>query len=235
MNANDHIVFVIDDDPAVCKSLERLLRTAGHATETFGSLTDFLSREYYRGAGCFVLDVCLPDISGLEASQKLSDANYNLPTVFISGYADVPTSVRAMKSGAIDYLLKPVGVDDLLSAVRTALDKERRQRIARAGLEQIRERLALLTPREHEVFRYVVSGQLNKQIAARFGVRENTIKIHRARVMQKMQTKTLADLVRAAEKAGIGGALLRKETPYPSSADDARKYALVATSDSTMP
>ena len=152
MNANDPIVFVIDDDPAVCKSLERLLRTAGHATETFGSLTDFLSREYYRGAGCFVLDVCLPEISGLEASQRLSDANYYLPTVFISGYADVPTSVRAMRSGAIDYLSKPVDVEHLLTAVRTALDKERWQRIARADLEQIRERLASLTPREYEVF-----------------------------------------------------------------------------------
>ena len=206
MNTSDHIVFVIDDDRSVCKSLGRLLRTAGHPTETFGSLTDFMSREYYSGAGCFVLDVCLPEMSGLEAIQKLSDANYNLPTVFISGYADVPTSVRAMKSGAVDYLSKPVGVDDLLTAVRTALDKEWRQRIARADLEQIRERFASLTRREHEVFLHVVSGQLNKQIAARLGVGLNTIKVHRARMMQKMQTKTLADLVRTAEKVGIENA-----------------------------
>ena len=206
MNTSDHIVFVIDDDRSVCKSLGRLLRTAGHPAETFGSLTHFMSREYYSGAGCFVLDVCLPEMSGLEAIQKLSDANYNLPTVFISGYADVPTSVRAMRGGAVDYLSKPVDADVLLTAVHTALDKERSQRIARADLEQIRERLASLTPREHEVLLHVVSGQLNKQIAARLGVVLKTIKVHRARLMQKMQTKTVADLVRTGLKAGIADA-----------------------------
>ena len=125
MNASGHVVFVIDDDQSVCKSLERLLRTAGHPTETFGSLTAFMSREFYSGAGCFVLDVRLPEVSGLEATQKLSDANYNQPRVFISGYADVPTSVRAMKSGAVDYLSKPVEADDLLTAVRAASTKTR--------------------------------------------------------------------------------------------------------------
>ena len=206
MDASDHVVFVIDDDRSVCKSLGRLLRTVGHPTETFGSLTDFMSREYYSGAGCLVVDVYLPEVSGLEASQKLSDANYNQPTVFISGYADVHTSVRAMKSGAVDYLSKPVEAEDLLAAVRAALDKDRGQRIARAHLEQIRERLASLTPREHEVFLHVVSGQLNKQIAARLGVGLKTIKVHRARLMQKMQAKTVADLVRAGLKAGIADA-----------------------------
>jgi FixJ family two-component response regulator len=165
-----------------------------------------MSREYYSGAGCFVLDVRLAEVSGLEASQKLSDANYNQPTVFISGYADVSTSVRAMKSGAVDYLSKPLAADDLLAAVRAALDKDRVQRIVRADLEQIRERLASLTCREHEVFLHVMSGQLNKQIAARLGVGLKTIKAHRARAMQKMQTKTVSDLVRVGLKAGIAEA-----------------------------
>ena len=123
--------------------------------------------------------------------------------MFISGYADVPTSVRAMKAGAVDYLAKPVDVDDLLSAVRGALDKDRGQRVARADLEQIRTRLASLTPREREVLLHVVSGQMNKQIATRLGVKLKTIKAHRAIVMHKMQTRTVADLVRAALKAGI--------------------------------
>ncbi len=206
MNTSDHIVFVIDDDRAVCKSLGRLLRAAGHTTETFGSLTDFLSREYYSGGGCFVLDVCLTEMSGLEVRQKLSDAKYYLPTVFISGYADIPTSVSAMRSGAIDYLPKPVGADDLLTAVRAALDKDRVQRIAQGDLEQIRKRLASLTPREHEVFRHVITGQINKQIAARLAVVPKTIKVHRAAIMQKMQMKTVADLVRAALKAGVANA-----------------------------
>ena len=209
MNTNDHIVFVVDDDQSICKSFGRLLRTAGHPTETFGSLTDFLGREPYGGAGCLVLDVCLPEMSGLDASQKLSDAKYNLPTVFVSGYADIPTSVRAMKSGAIDYLSKPVDADHLLTAVRTALAKNREQRMIRADLEQIHMKLASLTPREHEVFRCVVSGQLNKQTAARLGVGVKTVKVHRASIMQKMQTRTLANLVRVAEKVGNARADVR--------------------------
>jgi FixJ family two-component response regulator len=203
VNADDSIVFVVDDDPSVRKSLQRLLRTAGFSTETFGSVTDFLSREHHSGAGCLVMDVCLPEISGLEAGERLSEANYYLPTVFISGYADVPTSVRAMKGGAVDFLSKPVRDDDLLAAVRTALDQERQERRIRREVDQILQRVASLTPREHEVFRYVVAGELNKSIAGLLGVGDKTIKVHRARVMQKMQAATLADLVRAASKAGI--------------------------------
>jgi len=203
VNADDSIVFVVDDDPSVRRSLQRLLRTAGYPTETFGSVADFLSREHHSGAGCLVLDVRLPEISGLEASEKLSQANYYLPTVFITGHADVPTSVRAMKGGAVDFLSKPVRDDDLLAAVRTALDQERQERRIRREVDQILQRVASLTPREHEVFRYVVAGELNKRIAGLLGVGEKTIKVHRARVMQKMQTATLAALVRAAEKAGI--------------------------------
>jgi len=203
VNADDSIVFVVDDDPSVRRSLQRLLRTAGYPTETFGSVADFLSREHHSGAGCLVLDVRLPEISGLEASEKLSQANYYLPTVFITGHADVPTSVRAMKGGAVDFLSKPVRDDDLLAAVRTALDQERQQSRVRAEVDQIRRRVASLTPREQEVLRYVVAGNINKRIAALLGVAEKTIKVHRARIMQKMQTAALAALVRAAQKAGI--------------------------------
>jgi len=203
VNADDPIVFVVDDDASVRKSLQRLLRTAGYPTETFGSFTDFLSREHHSGGGCLVLDVHLPEISGLDASAKLSHANYYLPTVFITGYADVPTSVRAMKGGAVDFLSKPVRDHDLLAAVRTALDQELQQRRIRDEVDQIRGRVASLTPREQEVLRYVVAGELNKRIAALLGVVEKTIKVHRARVMQKMQAATLADLVRAAGRAGI--------------------------------
>jgi len=197
------IVFVVDDDASVRKSLGRLLRTAGYPTETFASVPDFLSREHHCGAGCLVMDVRMPEVSGLEAGEKLSQANYRLPMVFISGYADVPSSVRAMKSGAVDFLSKPVGEDDLLAAVRTALDREQLQRRTQAEVDKVRQRVASLTPREQEVLHHVVAGQLNKQIAASLGVGEKTIKVHRARVMQKMQTPTLADLVRAAERVGI--------------------------------
>ncbi len=197
------IVFVVDDDASVRKSLGRLLRTAGYPTETFASVPDFLSREHHCGAGCLVMDVRMPEVSGLEAGEKLSQANYRLPTVFISGYADVPSSVRAMKSGAVDFLSKPVGEDDLLAAVRTALDRQQLQRRIQAEIDKVRQRVASLTPREQEVLHHVVAGQLNKQIAASLGVGEKTIKVHRARVMQKMQTPTLADLVRAAERVGI--------------------------------
>jgi len=197
------IVFVVDDDASVRKSLGRLLRTAGYPTETFASVPDFLSREHHCGAGCLVMDVRMPEVSGLEAGEKLSQANYRLPMVFISGYADVPSSVRAMKSGAVDFLSKPVGEEDLLAAVRTALDREQLQRRIQAEVDKVRQRVASLTPREQEVLHHVVAGQLNKQIAASLGVGEKTIKVHRARVMQKMQTPTLADLARAAERVGI--------------------------------
>ncbi len=203
MNTDTTIVFVIDDDVSVRKGLERLLRMAGYPTETFASVPDFLNREHHCGAGCLVMDVRLPEVSGLEADAKLSQANYRLPIVFITGYADVSTSVRAMKSGAVDFLSKPVGEDALLAAVRTALDRERQQRKIRTEVDHILQRVASLTPREKEVLHHVVSGQLNKQIAVRLGVGEKTIKAHRARVMEKMETATLADLVRTAGKAGI--------------------------------
>jgi FixJ family two-component response regulator len=203
VNADESIIFVVDDDPSVRKSLGRLLRTAGYAAETFACVRDFLGREHHDGPGCLVLDVCLPGISGLDAVADLAQARYYLPKVFITGHADVPTSVRAMKSGAVDFLSKPFREDELLGAVRAALEKEQQERGARAELQQICERVKSLTLREQEVLEYVVAGQLNKQIAAALGVAEKTIKVHRARVMQKMQAATFADLVRMAGKAGI--------------------------------
>jgi FixJ family two-component response regulator len=213
VNADESIVFVVDDDPSVRKSLGRLLRTAGYAAETFGCVREFLGRAHHDGPGCLVLDVCLPGISGLDADADLAQARYYLPKVFITGRADVPTSVRAMKSGAVDFLSKPFREDELLGAVRTALEKEQQERGARAELQQIRERVNSLTPREQEVLEYVVAGQLNKRIAAALGVAEKTIKVHRARVMQKMLAATLADLVRMAGKAGMPSERYQRDQP----------------------
>ena len=197
------MVFVVDDESSVRKSLGRLLQTSGYQTETFPSVIDFLNREHYDGVGCLVLDVYLRGLSGVDAIARLQEMNYDLPVVFITGYQDTPSCVTAMKRGAVDYLVKPVDVDDLLRAVREGLDRRRQALRIRSELDWIKANLASLTPREYEVLRYVVSGQLNKQIAQRMGVVEKTIKVHRSRVMRKMHTTRLVDLVRAAEKMGI--------------------------------
>jgi FixJ family two-component response regulator len=197
-------VYVVDDDPAVLKSLERLLRAAGFRPETFGAAQEFITQHQAEMPGCLVLDVTMPGFTGLELQQWLARAQDPLPIIFITGYGDVPTSVRAMKAGAVDFLTKPVDEQALLKAIEDALRRGREDRAARAELARIRERLARLTPREREVLEHVVSGQLNKQIAADLGTVEKTIKVHRARVMQKMGVDSLAQLVRLAQEAGIG-------------------------------
>ena len=198
------IIYVVDDDPAVLKSLERLLRAAGFRPETFGSPQEFIAQHQADRPGCLVLDVTMPGFTGLELQQWLARAQDPLPIVFITGYGDVPTSVRAMKAGAVDFLTKPVDEQALLKAIEDALRRGQEDRAARAELASIRERLARLTPREREVLEHVVSGQLNKQIAADLGTVEKTIKVHRARVMYKMGVDSLAQLVRLAQQAGIG-------------------------------
>ncbi len=197
-------VYVVDDDPAVLKSLARLLRAAGFRPETFGSAQEFIAQHQADTPGCLVLDVTMPGFTGLELQQWLARAQDPLPIIFITGYGDVPTSVRAMKAGAVDFLTKPVDEQALLTAIENALRQGQEIRAALAELASIRERLARLTPREREVLEHVVSGQLNKQIAADLGTVEKTIKVHRARVMQKMGVDSLADLVRLAQQAGIG-------------------------------
>jgi FixJ family two-component response regulator len=198
------MVYVVDDEPAVLKSLARLLRSAGFRPETFGSAQEFIAQRQADLPGCLVLDVTMPGFTGLELQQWLARAEDPLPIIFITGYGDVPSSVRAMKAGAVDFLTKPVDEQTLLRAIEDALRRGQEVRAARAELASIRERLARLTPREREVLEHVVSGQLNKQIAADLGTVEKTIKVHRARVMQKMGVESLAQLVRLAQQAGIG-------------------------------
>jgi RNA polymerase sigma factor (sigma-70 family) len=196
-------VFVIDDDDSVRKSLSRLLRSLGFGVETFASAEQFLDRENYRGIGCIVLDLQMPGLSGIDLQDRLSRTGNNLPIVFVTGHATVPTSVRALKAGAEDYLEKPFEDHELLEAVSRAIQKHSRQRHAQKEIKDLRARLQILTPREREVFRLVASGMLNKQVAFELGITEKTVKVHRARVMQKMGARSLADLVRFSEKLEI--------------------------------
>jgi FixJ family two-component response regulator len=198
------IVFLVDDDPAVLKGLSRLLRSAGLAVETFLSSQDFLNHCLPHTPGCLVLDVAMPGLNGLELQTALMAKGSAIPIIFLTGHGDIPMSVQAMKRGAADFLTKPVNDDDLLKAVRAAIDKDRIARRARAEVAEIQQRLATLTPREREVLEHVVSGQMNKQTAAELGTAEKTIKVHRSRVMEKMKAQSLIELVHLAEKAGIG-------------------------------
>ena len=196
-------VFLVDDDPAVLKSLSRLLRSVGLEVATFSSPHDFLEQHDPRAPGCLVLDMAMPGLNGLELQKALNTKGSAIPIVFLTGQGDVHGSVLAMKSGALDFLTKPVNDDQLISVIHQAFEKDSIARAARAELDDIRQRLATLTPREREVLTHVVSGQLNKQIANDLGTVEKTIKVHRARVMEKMKVGSVAELVRLAERAGI--------------------------------
>lgn len=196
-------VFVIDDDDSVRKSLSRLLRSLGFMVETFPSAEQFLARESYRGVGCIVLDVRMPGLSGIDLQERLSKADHNPPIVFITGHGTIPTSAKAFKAGAVDFLEKPFEDKDLLEAISRGIEKHRRLRQEHDEMKWLHDRLDKLTSREREVFGLVASGMLNKQVAFDLGITEKTIKVHRARVMEKMGAQSLADLVRFAEKIGI--------------------------------
>jgi FixJ family two-component response regulator len=197
------IVFVVDDDPGVLRALTRLLTAAGLEARAFPSPAAFLQDHDPATPGCLVLDLALPGLDGLQLQEALTVSGGARPIVFITGQGDIPTSVRAMKGGAVDFLTKPVQDTDLLAAVRRAIEMDGRARAARVELDGLGRRLTSLTPREREVLAQVVVGRLNKQIAADLGIVEKTIKVHRARVMEKMAAHSLADLVRIAERLGI--------------------------------
>src|SRR6266436_2665993 len=196
-------VFVVDDDASVREALRSLLRSAGFGVETFASAQAFLAHPPSDLPGCLVLDVRLPGLSGLDLQQRMAELNIEMPIVFITGHGDVPTSVRAMKAGAVEFLTKPFGERDLLDAIRQAIDRDQAARRQHAELSDLRRRHGSLTPREREVLERVVAGLLNKQIAAELGTSEITIKVHRGQVMQKMQADSLASLVRMSDKLGI--------------------------------
>lgn len=203
MNSQTPTVFLIDDDPSVRRGLSRLIRVAGFDVQAFASAGDFLASPHDEGPSCIVLDVKMPGLSGPDLQVEISKAEYTMPIIFISGHGDVPTTAQAMKEGALDFLTKPVDRDLLLKAIRAALNKDRASREAHAELQQIRAKLDKLTPREFEVLRFVVAGLLNKQIAYELGITEDTVKIHRGRMMSKMDVVSVADLVRLTQKAGV--------------------------------
>jgi RNA polymerase sigma factor (sigma-70 family) len=196
------IVFVVDDDPSVRRAIKRLIGSVGLQVELFGSAQEFLHSERPDGPNCLVLDIRLPGISGLEFQRELAEANIHLPIIFITGHGDVPMTVRAMKAGAVEFLTKPFRDQDLLDAVQFALERDRARRQRDAEIAILQERFESLSAREREVVAMVVSGMLNKQIAAQIGTTENTVKVHRSRAMEKMQAKSLADLVKMVERLG---------------------------------
>jgi two-component system, LuxR family, response regulator FixJ len=204
ITATPPTVFVVDDDPAVLKAVTRLLRAEGFVTLSFPTAEAFLSQHDPSLPGCLVLDMMMPSINGLALQRALLDAGCERSIVFISGQGDVAASVQAMKGGAVDYLVKPFEDKDFLAAIRAAVAKDLAARVSEAQLHSIRQRITSLTPREREVLEHIIAGQLNKQIAADLGTVEKTIKVHRARVMEKMGASSLAELVRLSLLAGLG-------------------------------
>ena len=204
VNAAAQTVFLVDDDPGVSRALSRVLREEGWNVETFDSAEAFLGRSRPDEQGCVVLDVTMSGLDGLELQRRLAEAGQSLPIVFVTGHGDIPMSVQAIKAGAADFLTKPVEAHVLVSAIRTAIQNDAAKQQMRAATAQIRQRFDTLTPREREVLAALVEGRLNKQIAADFGVVEQTIKFHRARIMERMQAKTVAQLMHIAARLGIG-------------------------------
>jgi FixJ family two-component response regulator len=203
MTAIAPMVFVVDDDASVRKSLARLLAASGYAVEEFASAGDFLAREPYARPCCLVLDVRMPGLSGLDLQTALAAAGRRLSIVFVTGHGDVPMTVQAMKNGAVDLLTKPFGARDLLNTIQRAVAKDVEARRDETRVAEVAERARKLSPREMQVFALVVTGMLNKQIAGALGVVEKTVKVHRARVMTKMQAGSVAELVRLADRLGV--------------------------------
>jgi FixJ family two-component response regulator len=197
------MVFVVDDDISVRESLELLVQSVGWRPETFASAREFLSRPRVEAPSCLVLDVRLPDLNGLDLQKRIARDRNDMPIIFITGHGDVPMSVRAMKAGAVEFLMKPFSDEVLLSAIRSALERSRLALSRQSESKSLRDSYASLTPRERQVMALVVSGFLNKQIGAELGISEITVKAHRGKVMQKMNAKSLPELVRMASKLSL--------------------------------
>ena len=196
-------VFIIDDDPSIHKGLTRLLSVSGINVESFTSATDFLAERICDKPGCILLDVHMPGMTGPEMYRTLLNSDCYLPVIFLTAYGDAPTATKAMKNGAVDFLEKPVHKDDLLEAIRIALERDKEMRKRRSDQSSLMEKIEKLSPREHEVMNYVITGSLNKQIADEMNISEETVKIHRGRVMKKLGISSVAELVWFCVHAGI--------------------------------
>ena len=200
---SDASVYIIDDDPSVRTGLTRIVKAAGINAESFESAGDFLSSDKCMEHGCIILDVHMPEMTGPELQEKLIEAGCSMPIIFLSAHSDVPTTAKTMKKGAVDFLEKPVDQEDLMAAIQISLEHDLETRSKRTEYNSIQEQIRTLTPREHEVMTFVITGMLNKQIAAEMDISEETVKIHRGRVMQKLGIVSVAELVRLCEKAGV--------------------------------
>ena len=203
MNEIEPMVFIVDDDPSVRKSLVRLIKSVGLTVQDFSSAQDFLDSQQDKGPSCLVLDVRMPGLSGLDLQEELKNRQRLLPIIFITGHGDVPMSVRAMKAGAADFIEKPFNDQELVDAIHKALEQDQLSQKGHRKVLELQKRVTLLTSRENKVFELVVKGLLNKQIASELGVSEKTVKVHRGRVMKKMSADSLASLVRMAQSLGV--------------------------------
>ena len=202
-NEVEPIVFLIDDDPLFRRSTERLIRAAGLNVQPFTSASEFLKSTRPEGPACLILDVRMPALSGMDLQRELTHAGFHIPIIFVTGHGDIPTSVRAMKAGAVEFLTKPFRSRVLLDAIRAALERDRAEVQKRSELRELHKRYDQLTPREREVMALVTEGLLNKQVAGELSTTEATVKFHRAHLMQKMRADSLAHLIRMAEKLGV--------------------------------
>jgi len=203
MRQPDAVIAIVDDDPSAREGLESLIRSAGWRVETFASAQEFLGRPRAEAPSCLILDLQLPGLSGLDLQKRMAEAELEIPIVFLTGHGNIPASVQAMKAGAVEFLTKPFDEQDLLRAIEEAIERDRRTRQRHAEMRELKGRYKSLTAREQEVMQEVVSGLLNKQVAAELKISEVTVKVHRGQVMRKMRADSLADLVRMADKLGI--------------------------------
>jgi FixJ family two-component response regulator len=203
MRQPDAVIAIVDDDLSVREGLESLVRSAGWRVETFASAQEFLARPQAKVPSCLILDLQLPGLSGLDLQKQMAEAEVEIPIVFLTGHGNIPASVQAMKAGAVEFLTKPFDEQDLLRAIEEAIERDRLTRQRNAEMRELKGRYKSLTPREREVMQQVVSGLLNKQVAAELKISEVTVKVHRGQVMRKMRAASLADLVRMADKLGI--------------------------------